>query len=305
MNKRVFIDAKVGRIAIESNTLFFGENRLPLRLVDTLIIAGGIEMSASTPIALSKAKIPVIFVGKNNRDFALLTPLLPKNADLKISQYEALSQKLEIAKDILKTKFITHQASLKEHEIDFAIGAWMDRIELAADIPSLLGIEGSFASLYFERYFSLFKKPLAKGFRSKQPPLDPINAMLSFVYTILYYDIAAKLVISGFEPSISYLHEPFRSHYALASDLEETVRADANSFVAKLFKEQALTSSDFSAQKGGVYLKNERRKELWNHLKDFLTQTDKKIYAQIALLRKKILKSQEDSSSKTQNIESA
>lgn len=76
---------------------------------------------------------------------------------------------------------------------------------------------------------------LQKGYRTKQPPLDPVNATLSFVYTLLYYDIASKLVMSGFEPSISYLHEPFREHFALASDIEECVRADANSFVTKLF----------------------------------------------------------------------
>lgn len=116
MTKRVFIDAKIGNIEIQNKTLFFGQSRLPLSLIDTLIIAGGVEMSANLPIELSKARICTIFVSKNNRDFALLAPHFPKNADLKISQYEATNRRLDIAKMFLREKFISHKASLEAYE---------------------------------------------------------------------------------------------------------------------------------------------------------------------------------------------
>jgi CRISPR-associated protein Cas1 len=153
-----------------------------------------------------------------------------------------------------------------------------------------MGIEGAFARNYFKHYFSMFERKLSKGFRSKNPPQDPVNAMLSFVYMLTYHNITAKLYMRGFDPSISYLHTPFRNHFALSSDIMETLRADINIFVANLFLNNTLTTSDFT-NKGGVYLKYTSRINLWKILKPFMNKINKKVNKQIIKLKKEISKS--------------
>jgi CRISPR-associated protein Cas1 len=128
----------------------------------------------------------------------------------------------------------------------------LDNIESAKSIQQLLGLEGSFSKRYFTQYFKLFPKRLHHGKRSKQPPLDPVNAMLSFFYMVVYNLITVRLLSFGFEPSIGFMHQPFRSHNALASDFMELFRADINAFVFRLFDEKKVTSSDFT-KKNGVY----------------------------------------------------
>jgi CRISPR-associated protein Cas1 len=152
-----------------------------------------------------------------------------------------------------------------------------------------MGIEGAFARRYFGHYFSMFDRKLTKGYRSKNPPLDPVNSILSYIYTLAYNSITAKLYMRGFDPSISYLHTPFRSHFALSSDILETLRADINIFVANLFLDKQITIDNFT-NKSGVYLKYDSRRNLWRTLKPFMDTLNKKLNKQIAILKKELIK---------------
>lgn len=204
-------------------------------------------------------------------------------------QYKALSNNVEIAKRLIYEKFTSHKKSLEDFDIYVDITHEITTLALAKDIESIMGIEGAFARRYFGHYFSMFEHKLTKGNRSKNPPQDPVNAILSFIYMLNYNSITAKLYMKGFDPSISYLHTPFRNHYALSSDIMETIRADINTFVARLFLKNKLTTDDFSF-KGGVYLRYESRRELWRTLKEFMNTINKKIDKQISKLKKEISK---------------
>jgi CRISPR-associated protein Cas1 len=99
-----------------------------------------------------------------------------------------------------------------------------------------------------------------------------------------YNLITVRLLSFGFEPSIGFLHQPFRSHNALASDFMELFRADVNAFVFRLFDEKLLESSDFS-KKNGVFLKYDARKKIWGEFKSFNQGIEKKLDVEIANLR--------------------
>ena len=107
---------------------------------------------------------------------------------------------------------------------------------------------------------------------------------MSFLYMLFYNTISIKLISFGFEPSIGYLHRPFRSHNALASDLMEIFRADINSFVHDIFNKNRLQQSDFS-KKRGVYLKYNARKKIWSDIKIFIDSLDYKIDTEISKLK--------------------
>lgn len=151
-----------------------------------------------------------------------------------------------------------------------------------------MGIEGAFAVKYFKEYFTLLPSNMHKSKRSKQPPLDPVNAVLSYWYALYYNIITAKLLSYGFEPSIGYLHKPFREHNALSSDMMELFRSQINEAVVHLFKNNILEMDDFS-KKGGVYLKFEGRKKIWSHFLALCEVLQPKLDEEIAQLKRMIL----------------
>jgi len=101
---------------------------------------------------------------------------------------------------------------------------------------------------------------------------------------VVYNLITVRLLSFGFEPSIGFMHQPFRSHNALASDFMELFRADINAFVFRLFDEKKVTSSDFT-KKNGVYLKYDARRKIWGYFKSFNQKLQKELDKEIAILR--------------------
>lgn len=281
----VIVQSKISTLEIEAKRLLINGKSIPFRLIDLLIITQDCKIQAKDILSLNAENIAILFISKDNRKFSLALPTLAKNSELKMAQYRtATHNSLEIAKWILKHKFISHKESLEKFGIFFEINDALQNLQNTQNIDSALGIEGSVARRYFSHYFSLFERKLTKGYRSKNPPLDPINALLSFVYTIFYNQLTAMVFMGGFEPSISYLHAPFRSHYALSSDLLEFFRADINEFVANLFLDGNFDSKDFTAR-GGIYLTNDARGKLWHFLKPFMDETEPKMTQIISDLR--------------------
>ncbi|GAB6044534.1 CRISPR-associated endonuclease Cas1 [Caminibacter profundus] len=251
---RLIID-KEGKIEVKNSRIIFLDKSYPLRKVDFLILSGNIEIDTKTITKLTKENISILIF---NKGFSFIHPISPKNAELKKKQFFALNKRVEISKYIISEKI---KRNFLKIEFDF------DVLNEALSIDEILGIEGAFAREYFKKYFSLFDKRLVRGYRSKRPPEDVVNAMMSFLYTIVYYEITNKLILNGLEPQIGYLHEPFRDHNALSSDLLELFRSEIDKFVYELFKNNILKKSDFDTK---YRLKNETRKKLWKTIKEFL-----------------------------------
>ena len=264
---RLIID-KEGKIEIKNSQLLFGERRFPLRKIDFLILSGNIEINTKTIVRLSKEDISVLIF---NRGFSFIQPISSKNAELKKKQYFALNKRVEIAKWIIKEKIKRNFLGI---EVNFNI------FEDVRSIDEILGIEGSFARVYFKKYFALFDKRLVNGYRSKRPPKDVVNAMMSFLYTIVYYEITNVIIKNGLDAQIGYLHEPFRSHNALSSDILELFRSEIDRFVYELFKEKILLKKDFDTK---YRLRDESRKRIWKNIKEFLETL--KIQKEISTLK--------------------
>ncbi len=281
----IIIDKKDTTIKTDNQTLVVDSQKIPFRLIDTLLIVGTTALKTSDITKITEQDINILLLSYNYTSNAIITSSSTKSAQLKLAQYKAASTTpIRIAREILSQKILSHVNHLKAHDILIETDEIMQKIANANDLDTLLGIEGSFSKRYFGHYFSLFPKVLHKGKRSKRPPLDPLNALLSWYYTLLYNIIAIRLIAYGFEPSIGFLHRPFRSHHALASDILEIVRADINAFVEDIFLQKLVVQSDFT-KKGGVYLKYEGRKKLWKPFRAFLQTIEPKIDQFIADLR--------------------
>jgi len=282
--KLLIID-KPAKLDIKYSTIRVDLQKIPLHLLETIMLIGTHQLDSNFITKVNSNDITILLFDKSFKNSSIITPTKGKNSELKLSQYRAVTDKkraLNIAKYIIQSKISYHIKHLKEHNIEVSFN--YQHIDQADKLETLLGIEGSFANIYFKHYFSLLPKVLHKSKRTKRPPLDPVNALLSLYYTLFYNITTIKLLSFGFEPSIGFLHKPFRSHNALSSDIVEFIRADINEFVYTLFKNKTVTTEDFT-KKNGVFLKYQSRKRLWVKFQLFQNQISPKIDSFIANIR--------------------
>ncbi|MGM0609351.1 MAG: CRISPR-associated endonuclease Cas1, partial [Candidatus Muiribacteriota bacterium] len=114
-------------------------------------------------------------------------------------------------------------------------------------MDKIRGLEGAASALYFRMFNKMVKNPDFKFTkRSKRPPLDPINAMLSYIYTILLSEVLTALQINGLDPYLGSLHEISYGRPSLACDLVEEYRAPvADRFVLELVNRKIVKPDDF------------------------------------------------------------
>ena len=295
---RVFIDKNSSIVLRNLVIEIDGSIKIPLRAIDFLIVSAKVDISLKDIATIAKNDTAILVVTTKPKEFIHIQKNYIKNGNLKFLQYQALDKRLGIAKFIVQQKIHNAYKVLHSLELDFEKEAFLVDLQKIGSIQELLGFEGVVAKRYFALYFSLFPKVWAKGKRTKHPPRDPANALLSYIYTIYYYEIATWLNYYGFEPTIGYLHTPFRSHMALASDILELFRADIDLFVARLILDKKISLQDFS-KKDGIYLTQNGRKKLWQDLKIFMEQKEWRLKKSIAKIKSMIEK---NSSSKLQRL---
>ena len=137
----------------------------------------------------------------------------------------------------------------------------------ADTLEALRGIEGNAAQMYFSLFDSLILADKSSFFfhrRSKRPPLDRVNALLSFTYTLLTHDCASALEVAGLDASAGFLHRDRPGRASLALDLMEELRSIyADRFVLTLINNRVIRRGDFQQMEdGAVWLNETGRKNL-------------------------------------------
>jgi CRISP-associated protein Cas1 len=140
-------------------------------------------------------------------------------------------------------------------------------IQGATTLDALRGIEGEAARLYFGIFDHLIggnKVAFRFSGRNRRPPLDNVNALLSFVYTLLVHDITGVLEAVGLDPAVGFLHRDRPGRPSLALDLMEELRPYlADWLVLSLINRQQVKASGFTTTESGAVLMNDAtRKEL-------------------------------------------
>ncbi len=140
------------------------------------------------------------------------------------------------------------------------------RLEHQTDVNQIRGIEGEAAARYFSVFSQLVLESQRKHFsfdgRTKRPPLDKVNALLSFSYTLLTHEIASALQGVGLDPYVGFLHTDRPGRVSLALDMLEEFRAWwCDRFVLTLINRNQIKSSDFiNEASGAIRMKDDARK---------------------------------------------
>ena len=148
-----------------------------------------------------------------------------------------------------------------------SLGCAIGNVKEAASLDEMLGIEGKAASAYFSVLDDLIlqqKEHFCFDGRNRRPPMDRVNAMLSFVYVLLSHDIAAALESVGLDPYAGFLHRDRPGRQSLALDLMEELRAVvADRFVLTLINTRQMKEDCFlQKEDGAVLITEEGRKAI-------------------------------------------
>lgn len=253
------------------------ELEVSYRLIDIsqVCVFGNVTVSAQAVRALMSRDIPVLWFSYGGWFSGIAEGLPGKNVDLRIAQFCATKlRRLEISRRMISGKIRNSRTMLRRNSRGVVddVGGQLKSLALQAmqaDSPQrLLGIEGTAARLYFENFISLLGENVridVSGFsedgRTRRPPGDPVNALLSFCYSLLIKDLTVTLEAVGFDPYYGMFHRPRFGRPALALDLAEEFRSlIAESVVLQVLNNGEVGPRDFKFRAGGCMLEADGRK---------------------------------------------
>ncbi len=237
----------------------------PLLNVDSIYVVSNISVSSKALKEFLKRGIEINFVSGGWKNSFRLGVSYGKNIFLRLKQYSAFmdeGKRLQIAKKIVESKIFNSISLLKnyykgESKKLAVLKGFLKGLndEKRLSLNELLGVEG----IASKEYFSLLK-PLFEynGFvfngRSRRPPRDEVNSMLSFGYTLLLSMIFGYVEGFGFDPYLGYLHLPDYGRPSLALDIEELFRSIiVDSLVIELVRKRIVQKEMFEKEKEGGY----------------------------------------------------
>lgn len=251
------------------------------RLLDTsqLNLFGNVQLSAQALRELAAREIPVLHLSYGGWLAAVTTPPPHKNIELRRRQFAIASDPsacLRLARSFVSGKIRNSRTLLRRNARDlpegllYRLAFWRKRAEREGSIESLLGVEGTAARDYFAHFALMLKigggeRPPAFDFtaRNRRPPRDPVNALLSFLYSMLAKEMLVALVGVGFDPYQGFYHQPRYGRPALALDLMEGFRPlVADSVVIGLVNNGEVRPSDFVSRAGAVALTDGGRRRV-------------------------------------------
>lgn len=243
---------------------------LPTRNIERLIIQGEATFSTGALADLLEAGASIVCLSKRNsrRTASVLGPL-PADAALRIHQYQAYQSgafRLSVARRIVRAKLQGQLRTVQlwqgqyrpDHRLlqnaQNHLQQALDHLDQVADLDSLLGQEGQAARAYFAALFSRVPPAVSSTARSRRPPKDPINVLLSLGYTLAQQESIAAAYGAGLDPYIGFLHELLFGRESLACDLTEFLRSMVDEFTVQLLQEGTLRPEDFSLSGGACQL---------------------------------------------------
>lgn len=260
---------------------------VPCDKVDAVLIFGNIQFTTQAVHELFEHGIEMALLTRRGRLVGQLTSPATKNIELRIAQFDKYHDeafRLELSKifvagkisnciNLTKTFSYNHPETGLEAETH-DMQTHLQGINNADSIARLMGREGIAARIYF----SCFAKMILGAFkfegRKKHPAPDPVNALLSFGYMLVFNEIASLLDGLGFDPYLGYFHTIEYGRPSLASDLLEEFRATIDRFTLFLINNRVFKESDFYKNpKGeGMYLKREAMKTYFSQYEKCLTR---------------------------------
>ncbi len=278
---------------------------VPLVKVSEVVILGDSTLTPQAMAALLEQKTAISFLTAFGQFRGRIVPAETRNSLLRLAQVRAHDdprRTFDLAKRFVlgkvhncRTLLLRTNRRVEEKEVNAAAEALFEISKQVAGLESdgapppdpekpqagtawgsLQGLEGAAAARYFPAFGRLLRNDTGLTFdtRSRRPPRDPVNALLSYGYTLLLHQAIAALQVAGLDPYIGFLHSTQYSKPALALDLMEEFRAPiVDSVVLTLVNNRVLQADDFVEELGAWRLKEGPRRTFLEKFEERMNTT--------------------------------
>lgn len=253
--------------------------RIPFDNVEAVVCFSYLGVSPALMGKCAEKCIPISFLSPHGKFLAKVAGETRGNVFLRVAQIDRFrAEALTLTQNTVAAKLTNAVGTLARSKHDNpalrndediiqvtqSLKKSVDAVYASESQEEILGIEGNAAKAYFSVFGKLFSaEDFTFVYRSKRPPLDPINAVLSFVYTLYTNEYAAALETVGLDSYIGFYHTLRSGRSSLACDLVEETRCLAERFTITLFNLHILNPSDFEKQvSGAVWLNSDGRKKV-------------------------------------------
>lgn len=258
---------------------------IPLAEIERLVLGHDTQITTSALRELLRREVPVCLFGERNQFLGSFEPCGPAHAASRLSQYRAVSDAgfaTGIARRLVEAKIANGRRLLQRLEANHPrlkpeslgqLSALQSQAEQTTELEKLRGVEGAAANLFYELWARFLPDEFPFQHRSRRPPLNPVNACLSYLATLVYGECLSACHAAGLDAGLGCLHSSENGRWALPLDLMEPFRpALVESLTLRLFAWRVLQSSHFEERDGGVFLNTPGRRVLWEHYEQRLNK---------------------------------
>ncbi|WP_373795807.1 type I-C CRISPR-associated endonuclease Cas1c [Neisseria dentiae] len=287
LQNTLYITTQGSYLHKERETLVVEQERkkvaqLPVHSIGHIFCFGNVLVSPFLMGFCGENNVNLAFFTENGRFLGRLQGRQSGNVLLRRAQYRLsehnpvpiarhiIAAKIQSGKRVLQRRLRNHG---EQEEVQAAVSALnfsLQQLKRAESLELIRGIEGDAAARYFGVFRHLLRESSGFAFdgRNRRPPRDGVNALLSFVYSILGKDISGALQGVGLDPQVGFLHADRPGRDSLAQDILEEFRAWwADRLVLSLINRGQIKPQDFVTEAGGaVNIKPEARKLLFQTL---------------------------------------
>ncbi len=295
--KRSFYLFNPGRMSRKDNTLFFiatdddgneiSKKALPVETIDNLYIFGSVDANSALYNFLGKAEIPVHFFDYYEHYTGSFMPkeylLAGKMQIEQTKTYMNPTRRMIVAQAFIEGASFNMLKNLKYYDrrgrdietLITQIETYRESLAQTKTVQELMGLEGNCRQTYYAA-FDLIINDFEMGNRSKQPPSNEINALISFGNMLCYTLALDQIYHSQLNPTISFLHEPGARRYSLALDIAEVFKPLlVDRMIFKLLNKKEIREQHFDKNLNGCRLNESGRKIVVREWDERLKETIK------------------------------
>lgn len=267
-----YLHKRGGHVVIGRNNEVLLE--VPLERIEDVTLMDSVRISSKLLTEFMERNVPLSWLSGLGKFYGTLfdinsVDIFKQEQQFKLLEerntYDAIAKKVVLAKVHNQLTILRrYNRNIKSEEIGTCIKnilAIRKNIFSAGDYRKLMGYEGIISRVYFSALALSLPEEFKFSKRTKMPPKDPVNSMLSLGYSMLFNETLAAIVASGLHPHVGFLHRIAKGHPALVSDLMEEWRAVLiDSLVLNMIKRNMITYEMFEFSDQGCFLNTEARK---------------------------------------------
>lgn len=257
--------------------------RLPVHTLDGIVCFGNVGCSPFLMGFCAERNVTISFMTEYGRFLARVVGPVTGNVLLRREQYRRaddpvfsatlarafVSGKVANCRTVLQRALRDHGDKIDAIAVEEGsrrLGTSLKRLQGELDLDVTRGVEGDAAHVYFSVFDHLLirnKDDFSFHQRNRRPPLDRINCLLSFLYTLVLHDVRSALECTGLDPAVGFLHRDRPGRHGLALDMMEEFRPMADRLALSLVNRGQLQAKDFIVSEGGgIRMKDDARKTL-------------------------------------------